>query len=425
MLRAMIPDHGARRRGLFASAAALALALFAAVRPAGADTPAPATVRVRVEPLGPLVPLPAQAADVAWPTREWPTGPLPASLDRAALDQLLAVVGQKHPTMGETRAVVIIQGGRLVLERYAPGFGAGTALISWSVAKSITQALVGIAVARGLVDIDKPMGNPRWAPGDPRAAITWRQWMNMVDGQQFNEIGVSSVTQHDSARMLFGEGRRDVAAFAAALPLVHPPGKRWNYNSGGVNLMADALGRLFAPGVTAPAERRTRTAEAMARELFTPLGMTSAQPQFDATGTFLGSALFYATARDYARFGLLYLRDGVWEGRRILPAGWVDLARTGTRAEWGGRYGAGWWIEPARGASVGDPFRSLREADKDATDLFSAQGFQGQLILVAPSRDLVLVRLGVLDDRVGWAPLREWSQRITKLFPMAAAATRP
>ena len=150
--------------------------------------------------------------------------------------------------LGETRAVVIVQGGRLVLERYASGFGPDTPLISWSVAKSITQALVGIAVAKGLVDIDRPMGNPRWAKGDPRAAITWRQWMTMVDGQQFREIGVTSVTEHDSARMLFGQGRLDVAAFAAALPLIHPPGKRWNYNSGGVTLMADALGRRVRPG---------------------------------------------------------------------------------------------------------------------------------------------------------------------------------
>jgi len=358
---------------------------------------------------------PAQPPDVAWPTKQWPTGPLAAAVSRPALEELLAVVGKRHERLGETRAVVIVQGGRLVLERYASGFGPDTAMISWSVAKSITQALVGIAVAKGLVDIDRPMGNPRWARGDPRAAITWRQWMNMVDGQQFREIGVTSVTEHDSARMLFGQGRLDAAAFAAALPLIHPPGKRWNYNSGGVTLMADALGRLFAPGVTAPAERRARMTEVMTRELFGPLGMTSASPQFDAAGTFLGSALFYATARDYARFGLLYLRDGVWEGRRLLPAGWVDVARTGTRAERGGRYGAGWWIEPASGADLPPEFRSFTSSA--AADVFYAQGFQGQLIVVVPSRDLVVVRLGLFDDRVGWPALHQWTHRLVGLFP--------
>ena len=363
-----------------------------------------------------LTPLPAQLSDVPWPTQQWPTGPLPAGVSAPALEELLAVVGKQHALLGETRAVVVVSGGRLVLERYAPGFGPDTPLISWSMAKSITQALVGIAVARGLVDIDRPMGNPRWAKDDPRAAITWRQWMTMVDGQRFREIGVAAITEHDSARMLFGPGRLDVAAFAAALPLVHPPGQRWNYNSGGVNLMADALGRLFAPGVTAPAERRARMAEVMSRQLFGPLGMTSASPQFDAAGTFVGSALVYATARDYARFGLLYLRDGVWEGRRLLPSGWVDLARTGTHADRGGRYGAGWWIEPAPGAKVGPEFRKLTSPSAGA-DIFTAQGFQGQLTVVVPSRDLVVVRLGLLDDRIGWPPLREWTHRLVALFP--------
>jgi len=367
-------------------------------------------------PVIPLTPLPAQLPDVPWPTKEWPTGPLPAGVARPALEQSLAVIGKRHALLGETRAVVIVQGGRLVLERYAPGFGPDTPLISWSMAKSITQAMVGIAVSKGLVDIDRPMGNPRWAKGDPRAAITWRQWMNMVDGQKFREIGVFDVTEHDSARMLFGQGRRDVAAYAAALPLVHPAGKRWNYNSGGVNLIADALGRVFAPGVTDPTQRRARMAEVMSRDLFGPLGMTSASPQFDAAGTFMGSALVYATARDYARFGLLYLRDGVWEGRRLLPPGWVDLARTGTRAEHGGRYGAGWWIEPAPGASVSPEFASLTSPSA-GPDLFYAQGFQGQLIVVVPSRDLVVVRLGLIDDRIGWPPLREWINALIALFP--------
>lgn len=370
----------------------------------------------------PLAPLPAQPADVAWPTRQWPTGALPAALSRSALEDLLGVVGKKHELLGETRAVVIVQGGRLVLERYAPGFSPETPLISWSVAKSITQALVGIAVSKGLVAIDRPMGNPRWASDDPRSAITWRQWMNMVDGQAFREIGVGSVTENDSARMLFGEGRLDVAAFAAARPLVDRPGRRWNYNSGGVNLMAEALGRAFAPGATDPRERRARMAEAMSRELFVPLGMTSATPQFDARGTFVGSALFYATARDYARFGLLYLRDGIWEGRRLLPAGWVDLARTGTKAVRGGRYGAGWWIEPAPGADVSPQFKAAKTSA--GADLFTAQGFQGQLIVVVPSRDLVLVRLGLIDDRIGWPPLREWTHRLVALFPKVKATAR-
>jgi CubicO group peptidase (beta-lactamase class C family) len=212
------------------------------------------------------------------------------------------------------------------------GFGADTPLLSWSMAKSVTQALVGIAVRRGLVDIDQPMGNPRWETGDTRAAISWRMWINMVDGQAYEEIGAPDPTHNDAARMLFGAGRLDVAGFAASLPLVHAPGAHWNYNSAGVNLIADALGHVFAPGA-APAARRARMAEVMNDELFGPIGMSSARAEFDRAGTFVGSAWVYATARDWARFGLLYLRGGVWGGRRILPEGWVDFARAKTTAE--------------------------------------------------------------------------------------------
>jgi CubicO group peptidase (beta-lactamase class C family) len=256
------------------------------------------------------------------------------------------------------------------------------------------------------------MGNPRWPAGDPRAAIPWRLWMNMADGQDYHEIGVWSPIDNDAARMLFGEGRLDVAGFAAALPLVHPPGTHWNYNSAGINLVADALGRTFAPAGDATA-RRARVAEVLSRELFAPLGMTSAQPEFDARGTFVGSALLYATARDYARFGLLYLRGGVWDGRRVLPEGWVDFARSKTPAPDSDTYGAGWWLTPATGR--GKPLRAL--APDGPRDLFSAHGHEGQLIVVVPSKDLVIVRLGLLDDRKGWPPLGEWVQALVAQFP--------
>ena len=190
---------------------------------AGTALPVTGTVTIAAG-AEPLLAFPAQSAEVPWPTKQWPTGPLPAGVALPALEKHLEVVARPHPVLGQTRAVVIVQGGRLVLERYLDGFGPDTALISWSVAKSITQALVGIAVRQGLVDIDKPMGHPRWPAGDRRAAIPWRQWINMVDGQAFHEIGAFGPTENDSARMLFGEGRLDVAGFAAALPLIHPPG---------------------------------------------------------------------------------------------------------------------------------------------------------------------------------------------------------
>ena len=352
----------------------------------------------------PLVPLPAQPEGLPWPTKEWPRGPLPAGVPAAEVERLLAVTRATHPLLGETRAVVIIHRGKLVAEQYRDGFGPNTPLISWSMAKSITQAMVGVAVRQGLVDIDKPMGNPHWEPGDPRAAIPWRQWLQMVDGQRYHEIDARNPTTNDAARMLYGDGRLDVAAWAASLPLAHAPGTRWNYNSAGINLVSNALGRLFAPGAAA-ADRRAKMQETLQRELFGPLGMTSAEPEFDAAGTFIGSALVYATARDFAKFGLLYARDGVWNGRRILPAGWVDFARTHTSAAGGKGYGAGWWLTPPAGQ------RPLPR------DLFTAQGHEGQLITVVPSKDLVLVRLGRFDDRTGFPALRDWMEELVPLFP--------
>jgi CubicO group peptidase (beta-lactamase class C family) len=384
-------------RKAFTSCAAIAVSVLVAV--AGrADTP--------------LVPLPPQPTDTPWPAEQWPTGPIPAGVDVERLERSLAVVGARDSLLGETRAVVIVLHGRVVVERYMTGFGPDTPLISWSMAKSMTQALVGVAVRRGLVNIDRPMGNPHWAASDPRAAIPWRTWINMTDGQEYHELGVVDQTKNDAARMLFGVGRRDVAAFAASLPIVHAPGTYWNYNSAGINLVADALGRVFAPD-GAPTERRSRVAAVLKDELFGPLGMRSAQAEFDATGTFVGSAFAYATARDYARFGLLYLRDGVWNGRRILPEGWVDFARTKTPANNCDIYGAGFWVTPSSGS--GKPFRAL--TPNGPRDLFAAQGHEGQVIVMVPSKDWMLVRLGLFDDRVGFRALGDWIQTLVALFP--------
>jgi CubicO group peptidase (beta-lactamase class C family) len=362
----------------------------------------------------PLVSLPPQPNDVPWPTEAWPTGPLPATVSKATVDAALSVTNKTSPPLGETRAVAIVHHGRLVAEQYAPGYTAETRLISWSMAKSVTQALVGIAVREKLVDIDKPMGNPRWAADDPRQAITWRQWEQMVDGQDYHEIDrMTDPTRNDAARMLFGKGRFDVAAFGASLPLVHAPGTHWNYNSAGVNLVSDALGRAFAPGADA-AQRRARMHDVLSRELFAPLGMKSAQPEFDAAGTFIGSAFVYATARDFARFGLLYLRDGVWDKKRILPPGWVDFARTRGPAPNSGLYGAGFWLTPAPD-DITFPYALC---PKGPRDLFVAEGHEGQLIVIVPSKDLIVVRLGLIDDR-NFGALGHWVEELVALFPDA------
>ncbi len=361
-----------------------------------------------------LHPLPPQPAGLAWPTQDWETAPLPEDVDRAAFD--LAVTeafAGVHPQMGETRAVVIVQSGRIVFERYGDGFSRDTRLVSWSVAKSVTHALVGTAVLQGNLAIDTPMGSPYWRAGDRRASITWRDWLNMVDGQDYLEIGAPSILANDVTHMLYGRGRSDTAQFAARLPLIHDPRAHWNYNSAGTILVADALTRTIVPDPRNAADRRSRMRAWMQDSLFGPIGMNPVV-EFDPEGLFYGSALIWATGRDWARFGYLYLRDGVWDGRRVLPEGWVDFARTPGPAQNTDIYGAHWWLTPRHGS--GRPQRALIVSD-EMRDAFSAQGHEGQIIVVVPSKDLVLVRLGRFDGGAeAWDALGDWATRFAGAF---------
>jgi CubicO group peptidase (beta-lactamase class C family) len=151
--------------------------------------------------------------------------------------------------------------------------------------------------------------------------------------------------------------------------------------------------------------------------LFDVIGMKP-QPEFDATGLMYGSALIYASARDFARFGLLYLRDGMWDGRRVLPEGWVDFARThgtGTNAD---IYGAGWWLAPKEGAGRPYPIYVDTGPERDG---FSAQGFEGQYTLVVPSKDLIVVRLGMTPEKdLRTGALKDWMGRLARTFPSVA-----
>lgn len=327
-----------------------------------------------------LVPLPAQPADVPWPTEAWPSGDLPAGLDRPRFEALIHKAFETD-AFGETHALAIVQGGRLVFERYGQGLGPDNTFPSWSKAKSITQALVGLLVGDGKLDIHAPAAVPEWREaGDPRAAITLDQLLRMSSGLRFVEDYVPDHPS-DVIAMLFGAGKDDVAHFAAACPLEHPPGSVWSYASGTTNIIARLAGEAAGDLKSFMWER-----------LFRPLGMTSPIPRFDAAGTFIGSSYCFATARDFARFGLLYLRDGVWEGQRLLPEGWVDYARTPTYQQPGvieGRYGAHWWLD------VGGP------------GSFSANGYDGQYTVLVPDLDLILVRHGATpldrkDDLKAW-----------------------
>ena len=265
-------------------------------------------------------------------------------------------------------------------ERYWRDFTAKHTYPSWSEAKSITQALVGILVREGRIDIHAPADVPEWqGADDPRKAITPDMLLRMSSGLKFAEdyvdAGVSDVIE-----MLFGKGSEDVAAYAASLPLEHAPDTVWSYSSGTSNIVARCAARaLGETGGKTGGKTGDGFRDFMFRELFGPIGMRSPLPKFDAAGTFIGSSFCYCTARDFARFGLLYLRGGTWDGQRILPDGWVDYARTPTPAvpdtEAMG-YGAHWWLGMAGPGS------------------FSCNGYEGQYTVLVPEKDLILVRHG-------------------------------
>ncbi len=342
--------------------------------------------------------LPPQPDGVVWPTREWPRREAGAP---STLTSLVDEMFTETSRYAATYAVVVVHAGAIVAERYGaalPQWDGGehpvdatTPLLSWSMAKSVLHASVGVLVGRGMLELESTAPVRAWqAPDDPRAAITLDQLLTMRDGLDFVEDyidGTSNVID-----MLFGEGTDDVAGYAAARSLAHPPGSVFNYSSGTSNIVARIVGDVVAAtGGDVRAFLRD--------DLFAPIGMASADPRCDAAGTFVGSSYVYATAQDFARFGYLYLRDGVWDDRRLLPSGWVDHARRvrSHDATDGTAYGAHWWVA------------------EDALGGFWASGYEGQSILIVPALDLVVVRLGRTDASLG-PNLRAWRNRVTTAF---------
>lgn len=319
---------------------------------------------------------PAQPDETPWPTDEWPEGPVPEGVDRAALGAHLdRSFGELSQTGNTTDAVLVVQGGRIVAERYRPGFGdRDTTHPSWSMAKSFTQALVGILVTRGELDIYDPAPVPAWEePGDPRAAITTDQLLRMASGLAWKEDYFS--TDSDTLAMLFGDGQQDMAAYAADNPLEVPPDSRVAYATGTSNIISGIIGRIVGTG-----DAYERFID---QELLDPLGIDLAGTDlgWDEAGQLIGGSVFDLTARDYARFGLLYLRGGGWDGTQIVPASWVDYARTPTPAPVGwDQYAAHWWTY------------------EDCPGGFRAGGFYGQHIVVCPTLDLVVVVLSSRSD---------------------------
>jgi CubicO group peptidase (beta-lactamase class C family) len=310
---------------------------------------------------------------------DWPEGGNVATT--AALDRLLADDTLAGPGM---RAIVVVDHGRIVAERYAAGFSATTPLLGWSMTKSVVAGLVGVLVKEGRLALDQSAG---WtAPDGGRERIRIADLLAMSSGLRFNEAygDVSDVT-----RMLYLQP--DMAGFARAQPLVHPAGEFWSYSSGTANILSrlvqDAAGSLAAAYPT--------------EKLFKPLGMTSATMETDEDGTLVGSSYMYATARDWARYGLFLLQDGVWQGQEMLPRGYVAMMTSPVAAS-KGEYGHGLvWLW---GSSAVTPGKNPDTAFGIPADTFWMEGHDGQSTAIIPSRQLVIVRLGLTPAHDRYTP---------------------
>jgi CubicO group peptidase (beta-lactamase class C family) len=301
----------------------------------------------------------------------WPEGNAVATtpaLDRILADDTLTGTGM--------RAVVVIDHGRIVAERYAAGFSAATPLLGWSMAKTVVAGLVGVLVKEGRLTLDQSAG---WATpgGDGRERIRIADLLSMSSGLHFNE-GYGAVS--DVTRMLYLEP--DMSEFARAQPLAHPVGEFWSYSSGTANILSrivqDAGGRLGA-GVAA-------------EKIFKPLGMASAIIETDEDGTLVGSSYMYATARDWARYAQFLLQDGVWRGQEMLPPVYVAMMASPVAAS-RGQYGHGLvWLW---GSDALSPGKNPDTAFGIPADTFWMEGHDGQSIAIMPSRQLAVVRLGL------------------------------
>lgn len=277
-----------------------------------------------------------------------------------------------------TRALLVLHRGRLVGELYAPGFGPDSRQIAWSMGKSVTSALVGILTGRGQLALDDPAPVALWRrQGDPRGGITLRHLLQMSGGLAFDNFGVGDSTYYTSRHHheLVYFGAVNVFDYVLDRPVAAPPGTLWAYR----NTNTLTLGHLIRQAVEASGESYFTFPQ---RALFGPIGARNMVLEPDPYGNFITSGFVYGTANDWARFGQLHLQDGVWQGKRILPAGWVDFIRTPAPAHPSKGYGGQFWL------NLGGRY------PRWPRDAYWAQGWLGQMVLVIPSRDLVIVRLG-------------------------------
>lgn len=331
-----------------------------------------------------------------FPEPQWTQESGPSFANSGLFTEMCEAVVARPPSEGLSHALLVISGGRVVMEWYGNGFTAESTHISWSMAKSITHALIGVAIDDGALTLAQSDLMPQWE-SDARANITLHDLLTMRSGLLWNEDYVDGEVS-DVIRMLFGDSdfSGDHAAYAAHQPLIYQPGTFWEYSSGTTNILARVLANALGEK---PGEHRV-VKEFMHRRLFEPIGMT-ATPKFDSAGTFVASSFVYATARDFARFGYLYLANGVGNNQRILPADWIQTAKHAVVIDplttMG--YSTQWWTWPT-----------------DA-DSMIAHGYEGQVMWVSPRRDLLVLHLGKTPAEFG-ALLRQRLYDIVCQFPV-------
>jgi len=304
-------------------------------------------------------------------TIAWPLGNVVpktnTNIDTLKLAEITEKLMDDEGYNGHAFAFMIVHKGIPVAEAYQPEFNARTRFLSWSMAKSFTNTLAGIMAKDGKWDINQPANIPEWK-NDKRKSITINNLMQMQSGLRWNE---DYGNRSDVTKMLYCES--DFAKFTYDQPFQFPTGNHWYYSSGSVNVVNYLMRKTI--GNDQDYYRFAQT------QLFNKIGMPDAVFEVDASGTQVGSSYIYATARDYARYGLLYLNDGVFNGERILPEGWVKYTTTPASDSKGG-YGSLFWLNQSKYYPVAPE------------DMYSCNGHDGQLIFIIPSKELVVVVVG-------------------------------
>ncbi|MFQ5720498.1 MAG: serine hydrolase domain-containing protein [Acidobacteriota bacterium] len=327
----------------------------------------------------PVRPARPVARDRRWPAGDGPRSPPPAGVDPAALEAAVrAFFVEDAARPIHTRAVVAVHDGALIAERYAPGFDRHSVMIGWSMGKSLTAALVGVAVRKGWLSLDEPAPLAEWQrEGDPRARIRIRDLMQMSSGLDFKRLALDDPAFFSAANHHF-QGYLapvDVFALATGRPVEFAPQQVGRYRNGDPL----SLGRILREAVEKHGMNYLAFPQ---RELFDPIGATSMVLERDYQGNMILTGLDHGTPRDWARFGLLHAQDGIWNGRRLLPAGWVRFVSSPAPAWPESNYGGLFWLNRS-GALPGAP-----------RDAYYAAGAFGQFVIIVPSEHLVVVRMG-------------------------------